>query len=150
MDTVWPAGELALRPFRIENGRAMGPGVLDMKGGLVQISWALAALDALDLAPSREVVVLLNADEETGSRASRAAIETMAQGAAAVLVVEPGGPEGAAPRCSARAWGGTTWKLWAERPIPVPTNSTGSAPSWKWPGRSSASRKPLPAGTGPL
>jgi len=90
-DTVFPAGEAQKRPFRIENGRAMGPGVFDMKGGIVLILSALKALGGL----SRPVTVLLTSDEEMGSGSSRALIEREASRASAVLVLEPSLPGGA-------------------------------------------------------
>ncbi|GHC82060.1 glutamate carboxypeptidase [Nocardiopsis terrae] len=87
-DTVFPLGTLARRPFRVEGGRATGPGVYDMLGGLVQAVHGLAALD--DLAG---VEVLVTADEEVGSHHSRALIEERARACGAVLVFE-GAAEG--------------------------------------------------------
>ena len=83
LDTVWPAGTLARWPFSVADGRATGPGAFDMKAGIVQTFFALRSLDDLD-----GVTVLLNSDEETGSRSSRELIETTARGAGAVLVLE--------------------------------------------------------------
>ncbi|MFC9503802.1 M20/M25/M40 family metallo-hydrolase [Streptomyces sp. NPDC057002] len=72
-DTVWPAGTLAEWPFRVsEDGRATGPGVLDMKCGLAQAVWALCLLRELDL-PRPSVRLLFNGDEEIGSPVSRPA-----------------------------------------------------------------------------
>jgi len=62
VDTVWPVGTLARWPFEVHDGRATGPGVFDMKAGVVQLLFALAALGSLD-----GVAVLLTTDEETGS-----------------------------------------------------------------------------------
>lgn len=84
LDTVWPAGTLARWPFAVADGRATGPGAFDMKAGLVQGFYALAALDDLE-----GITILLNSDEETGSRASRQLIEETAPGHVAVLVLEP-------------------------------------------------------------
>ena len=84
LDTVWPMGTLAELPFAVREGRATGPGVFDMKAGLVQGIHALASLDALD-----GVTVLVTSDEETGSLGSRALIEDEARGARAALVLEP-------------------------------------------------------------
>lgn len=94
-DTVWPLGTLDRRPFRVEDGRAWGPGTVDMKGGLVIIEYALRAIAALGLDLPRPVTVLMNADEEVGSQTSRALIETEALRSAYVLVLEPSGPGGA-------------------------------------------------------
>ncbi|MEU5212770.1 M20 family metallopeptidase [Streptomyces sp. NPDC020742] len=82
-DTVFPLGTLARRPFTVENGRAMGPGVFDMLGGLVQAVHGLASLDD----PSG-VEILVTADEEVGSGSSRALIEERALACGAVLVFE--------------------------------------------------------------
>lgn len=86
-DTVWPAGTLAERPFRREDDVLTGPGVFDMKAGLVQAVWALRALDALQL-PRPACTLLLNGDEETGSLASSDTIAAEAHGADAALVFE--------------------------------------------------------------
>ncbi len=94
-DTVWPIGTIGAMPARIENGTMFGPGSFDMKGGLVEIVFALDALSRLDLQPSVEPVVLVNSDEETGSRDSWATIRRLAKIADRALILEPGlGPEG--------------------------------------------------------
>lgn len=86
-DTVWSLGTLADWPFAVDGDRVTGPGVFDMKAGLVQAVWALCALDAAGLArPAFRLV--LNGDEETGSRASRSVIEAAASGTKAALVFE--------------------------------------------------------------
>ncbi|WP_333603368.1 M20/M25/M40 family metallo-hydrolase, partial [Pantoea eucrina] len=85
-DTVWNKGELTLRE---EEGRLYGPGILDMKAGLVQAIWAVRALQQLDLPGWQNVVFLCNSDEELGSPGSQQWIETHARGSAQVLVVEP-------------------------------------------------------------
>ncbi|QYC41443.1 Carboxypeptidase G2 precursor [Nonomuraea coxensis DSM 45129] len=86
-DTVWPAGTLAGWPFTVDGDLATGPGAFDMKAGLVQLVWALRALDAACL-PRPPVRLLLNGDEEIGSPLSRPLIEESARSAAAVLVFE--------------------------------------------------------------
>ena len=87
-DTVWPTGTLARMPFRVTNGRARGPGVFDMKAGLVQGLWALRALRETGCQhPS--VVFFFNSDEEVGSPSSRSLIEEEARKAAVCLVLEP-------------------------------------------------------------
>ena len=88
LDTVWPLGTLTQMPFRIEKGRAWGPGVLDMKAG---VAMALTALDLLqsENIPHRLVILLLTGDEETGSSASRPLLEKTASRCEAVYVLEP-------------------------------------------------------------
>lgn len=88
-DTVWPDGTLDDWPFTVRGGTATGPGVHDMKAGLVTGVWALRALRALDL-PHPTVKLLINGDEELGSPVSRPHIETAARGSAAAFVLEPG------------------------------------------------------------
>ena len=84
LDTVWPLGTLARWPFSIEGDRATGPGVFDMKAGLVQLVGALDQLDSVD-----GVTILVTSDEEIGSTSSQALIEETCRDAAAVLVLEP-------------------------------------------------------------
>lgn len=96
-DTVWPIGTLKTMPFRNFRGRLWGPGVLDMKAGLAFFIFAMRALSELDIPLPREVVLLVNPDEETGSKASRATTEALAGKSDAVIVLEPGtGLEGKA------------------------------------------------------
>jgi len=92
LDTVWPVGSWS-SPWRVEEGRAYGPGVYDMKGGLLFIPWLLRYFDASGL-PHPHLEVLLNPDEELGSPASRPHIEEAAGRADAVLVLEPTNLEG--------------------------------------------------------
>jgi glutamate carboxypeptidase len=89
-DTVWPLGTLAQMPFRQEDGRLWGPGVLDMKSGIVFLLFAAQALRELDVPVMRRVVLQVNADEEVGSESSRPLTEEAARHSAAVLVLEPG------------------------------------------------------------
>ena len=89
-DTVWPLGTLTTMPFRQARGRLWGPGVLDMKAGLVFFVFAMRILRELDVSVRRKVVLQINADEETGSESSRALTEEIARKSAAVLVLEPG------------------------------------------------------------
>ncbi len=86
-DTVWPAGTLAQWPFHVEDGRASGPGVFDMKHGIVQAVWALRCLRELDL-PRPTVRFLFNGDEEIGSPAARPHIERLSEDVLATLVLE--------------------------------------------------------------
>jgi len=91
-DTVWPIGSWS-SPWRVDEGRAYGPGVYDMKGGLLFIPWLLRYFDASGL-PHPHLEVLLNPDEELGSPASRPCIEEAAGRADAVLVLEPANLKG--------------------------------------------------------
>ena len=93
-DTVFPKGEAGRRSFRIENGRAYGPGVADMKAGLVMNAFVLAAFQKFGGAPA-PLVGLFTSDEEIGSPSSRPVIEAEARRARAVFNSEPGRPSGA-------------------------------------------------------
>jgi glutamate carboxypeptidase len=84
LDTVWPAGTLARWPFDVAGDRATGPGVFDMKAGVVQLLAAASQVDDLD-----GVTILLTCDEEIGSPDGRAVIAEAIRDAAAVLVFEP-------------------------------------------------------------
>jgi glutamate carboxypeptidase len=93
-DTVWPVGTLERLPFRVEEGKAYGPGIFDMQSSLVLAEYALRALKDLALPLPRPVTLLITSDEEIGSHSSRALIEEEARRSAYVLVMEsplPGG-----------------------------------------------------------
>lgn len=95
LDTVWPLGTLERMPVRVLEGRLYGPGVFDMKGGLVQMLFALRALEELDLAPPATPVVLVVSDEELGSFDSTRHLRRLAHAAVRAFVLEPGfGPSG--------------------------------------------------------
>jgi glutamate carboxypeptidase len=83
-DTVWPAGTIDRWPFNVSGDCATGPGVFDMKAGVIEAFLALGRLDDLD-----GITVLLTSDEEIGSPSSRGLIEQCARGAKATLVLEP-------------------------------------------------------------
>lgn len=94
-DTVWPLGTLKEMPVTVDGHRMFGPGVYDMKGGLVQMLFALQALKALALEPIVAPLVLINSDEEIGSIDSRRAIQRLARLVDRALVLEPSlGPLG--------------------------------------------------------
>ncbi|HXJ91850.1 MAG TPA: M20 family metallopeptidase [Terriglobia bacterium] len=94
-DTVWKLGTLATMPFRARAGRASGPGILDMKSGIVGAIWALRALRALGIPHKLPVRVFLNPDEEIASLSFRRQILAEARRARAVLVLEPAAGAGA-------------------------------------------------------
>lgn len=89
-DTVFPKGALAARPFTVSDGRATGPGVFDMKAGIVQAIYGVAAVKEW-----YHTEILITADEEVGSHASRALLEERAKATGAVLVLEPSADGGA-------------------------------------------------------
>lgn len=93
MDTVFPVGTVAQRPYRAEGGIAYGPGVADMKAGLVMNTFVARAFAEIggNKAP---IHVFYTGDEEIASPSSRDLIKKMAQGAATVLNAEPGRPTG--------------------------------------------------------
>jgi glutamate carboxypeptidase len=88
-DTVWPRGTAARRPFEVRDGIARGPGVYDMKAGLIEGFWALRALSAVRGTIPGPIHFLCTCDEEIGSPTSRALIEAEARQSRAVLVLEP-------------------------------------------------------------
>jgi len=87
LDTVWPMGTLEKMPWKESDGKLSGPGVLDMKAGVVMALEAVAALRELGV--ERPVTLLLVSEEEVGSPVSRAITERLAAESAAVLVLEP-------------------------------------------------------------
>ena len=89
-DTVFPIGALATRPFTVADGRATGPGVFDMKGGIVQAIHGVSGL-----VDRSGVEILITADEEIGSGCSRDLIIERAVACGAVLVFEPSADGGA-------------------------------------------------------
>ncbi len=94
-DTVYDVGAIESMPWREDDGKLYGPGVFDMKAGIAQMMFALAALREIGGDLPRPVKVLLVSDEEGGSNSSRSITETLARQCAAVLVCEPSGPGGA-------------------------------------------------------
>jgi glutamate carboxypeptidase len=94
-DTVYASGTLTSMPYRVAGGRVYGPGVFDMKGGIVQALFALDAILHSRAALGKKIVFLWTSDEEIGSESSRKLLETEAQRSDAVFVLEPAlGPKG--------------------------------------------------------
>lgn len=109
-DTVHDLGTLRTMPWRQHQGRLYGPGVFDMKSGIVQMMFALWALRETGGNLPRPVTVMLVSDEEEGSNSSRAITERLAKRCAAVLVCEPSGPGGAL-KTARKGVGGFTVKV---------------------------------------
>jgi glutamate carboxypeptidase len=95
MDTVFPIGTLATMPFYQKDDKTYGPGVLDMKGGIVVTLSAIRQLREENPMPARPVTALFTSDEEIGSDSSRALIEDLARESTLVLVLEAGLVDGA-------------------------------------------------------
>jgi len=94
-DTVYATGTLAKMPFRLSGGKAYGPGVFDMKAGIVQALFALDALLQTKTHVNKQIVFLWTSDEEIGSESSRKLLESEAKRSDAVFVLEPSlGPKG--------------------------------------------------------
>jgi glutamate carboxypeptidase len=94
LDTVWPIGTLSARPFRVEDDRAFGPGIFDMKSGVMLAAYAVRAIAELGRITKRVTTLLMTCDEETGSHFSREIIEEEGRLARAALVIEPPIPGG--------------------------------------------------------
>ncbi|AZD60108.1 Glutamate carboxypeptidase [Pseudomonas chlororaphis subsp. aurantiaca] len=92
MDTVFKEGSAAERPFRIQDGRAYGPGVMDDKGGIVAGIYALKVLDNLKFKDYAQITFLLDASEETGSEIATDLIKKTAKAHDVTLNLEPGRP----------------------------------------------------------
>jgi glutamate carboxypeptidase len=88
MDTVFERGTAKERPFTIKDGKALGPGVNDMKAGLLQIYYALSALQGENTLVDASICIALNCDEEISSKYSRNWLETLSKKSSYVLVLE--------------------------------------------------------------
>lgn len=95
IDTVWPVGRIEKMPFYLSGDKLFGPGVLDMKSGIVLAASALRAMNDLNIKPRRRIVLFVNAAEETGSAEAHDIIASLAKSADAVLCLEPALPGGA-------------------------------------------------------
>jgi glutamate carboxypeptidase len=87
LDTVWPLGTLKTMPWKELDGRYWGPGVLDMKAGVMMALTAVSALRESKL--QRPLILLLNSEEEVGSPVSRLITERLALESGSVFVLEP-------------------------------------------------------------
>lgn len=88
-DTVWPVGTVQQMPVRVEGDRVRGPGVFDMKGGLVQMVHALRTVKELELRLPADPVVVINSDEEIGSPDSTSLIRRIASRSVRAFILEP-------------------------------------------------------------
>jgi glutamate carboxypeptidase len=88
LDTVWPVGTLRSMPWHTTDGHIAGPGILDMKAGVAMAFTAIEMLAEANLL-QREIILLLNPDEEIGSPVSRPITEHLAAQCSAVFVLEP-------------------------------------------------------------
>jgi glutamate carboxypeptidase len=95
IDTVWPVGKLAKMPFYVSGHKLYGPGVLDMKAGVVMLLTALRSLHSLNVKPQKRVTIVVNTAEETGHPAAHEVIRKLARKASLVLCLEPALPGGA-------------------------------------------------------
>jgi glutamate carboxypeptidase len=95
IDTVWPVGKIAKMPFYVSGNKLYGPGVLDMKAGVVMLLTALRSLNGLNVKPQKRITVVVNTAEETGHPAAHDLIRKLARKASLVLCLEPALPGGA-------------------------------------------------------
>src|SRR5580693_6398243 len=94
-DTVYASGTLKKMPWRVSGGKAYGPGIFDMKAGIVQALFGLEILQQTKAPLTHRLVFLWTSDEEIGSDVSRKLIESEARRSDAVFVLEPSlGPKG--------------------------------------------------------
>lgn len=110
-DTVFPLGSLSTMPWKVEDGKAYGPGVYDMKGGLVQAYFAVKALKTFNVPLSKKIIICVNGDEEPGSYSSRALMEETARRCKYALVLEPG--TGARGGVKTARFGRAVYKIFA-------------------------------------
>ena len=109
-DTVWAVGSLATHPYRIEEGKAYGPGIFDMQTSLMLSEYVARATRDLSLDLPRPVTILITSDEEVGSPTSRTLIEEEALKSAYVLVMESPLPGGVL-KTSRKGGGGFTLEI---------------------------------------
>ncbi len=95
IDTVWPVGKIKNMPFYISGNKVFGPGVLDMKAGLVIAISSLKAIHELNIEPQKKIAVFMNSAEEVGSEVANEMIQKLAKRSSCVLCLEPSLPGGA-------------------------------------------------------
>ncbi|WP_084296135.1 M20 family metallopeptidase [Desulfitibacter alkalitolerans] len=93
-DTVFERGTALSRPYKIEGDKILGPGIADMKAGLVTMVYALKALESIQFTSYKEITVIVGGDEEIGSPSSKQIYENEAADADACFVFEPGRADG--------------------------------------------------------
>lgn len=95
IDTVWPVGKIKTMPFRISGDKIYGPGVLDMKAGIVMAFFVFKAFKELNIFPRKKVVFFINSAEEIGSEDAYIIIRSLSKKSSYVLCLEPSLPGGA-------------------------------------------------------
>jgi glutamate carboxypeptidase len=95
IDTVWPVGKIKDMPFYVSGNKVFGPGVLDMKAGLLMAIFALKTLHELNIDPPKKIAVLMNSAEEIGSEVANEMIQKLAKRSSCILCLEPSLPGGA-------------------------------------------------------
>ena len=94
IDTVWPVGKIQNMPFFLSGKKIFGPGVLDMKAGLVMALYAMKTLHDLNIEPEKNIVLFINSAEEIGDEAAYEIIRKLARKSEYVLCLEPSLPGG--------------------------------------------------------
>lgn len=89
LDTVWPPGTVAARPFSVQEGKAYGPGTYDMKAGILLCLLVCQALNEKKLDPGKDVAFFFTPDEEIGSAAGLRHLKPVTTSCRAVLCMEP-------------------------------------------------------------
>ena len=129
LDTVWPLNTLQSMPCRVRKGRLWGPGTLDMKTGVAMAATAIELLIEADML-RREIVILLNSDEEIGSPVSRPLTEALARQCAAVYVLEPA--QGLAYKTARKGTGDWRIEVQASPLMPAWTSKRAPSASANW------------------